>query len=393
MTPEERLEKFGVALLATRLSVLGEDPCGGSEVVLWEDATILKNAGIPVRVYGRAARDGAPVNVIPLRTGTPRLTTLEYSGQFLRREPEAFVIGYNEPALAGWAPGRTIVRFDWSTPLPRYWNWPLWLSRFQRARYLFPSESERQIFLQRHGRVPAQNTVVVPNAVDLQLFRPMNGGVAVRPTEALRVGFAGQWAPRKGISVLLDAWRIVSSRLPSSELHMAGGSRLWKGVELTPGAEEAAAQVLATEKQGLLHTIGALQRARMPEFWNSVNVAVVPSLYEPFGLVALEALACGVPVVATTAGGLKEIVVDGESGLLVPPGDSAALARGLLALLTNEALRLRLASGARRRAEAFSLERRSRELAEGKVQTVDWETVRAEVVKELEQRRAGRAPS
>ena len=143
---------------------------------------------------------------------------------------------------------------------------------------------------------------------------------------------------------------------------MAGGSRLWKGVELTPGAEEAAAQVLAMEKQGLLHTIGALQRARMPEFWNSVGIAVNPSLAESFGLVALEAMACGVPVVATTAGGLKEIVAEGESGLLVRPGDSRSLAEALLALLTNEPMRLRLAEGAWRRAQVFSLERRSHEL-------------------------------
>jgi glycosyltransferase involved in cell wall biosynthesis len=78
--------------------------------------------------------------------------------------------------------------------------------------------------------------------------------------------------------------------------------------------------------------------------------------------VALEALACGIPVVSTTAGGLKEIAVDGESGLFVPPGDAEALARALLSLLTNDQLRLRLTLGARRRAQAFSLERRSREL-------------------------------
>ena len=56
----------------------------------------------------------------------------------------------------------------------------------------------------------------------------------------------------------------------------------------------------------------------MPQFWNSVDICVVPSLIEPFGLVALEALACGVPVIASAVGGLKEIVVEGKCGLLVP---------------------------------------------------------------------------
>jgi glycosyltransferase involved in cell wall biosynthesis len=91
-------------------------------------------------------------------------------------------------------------------------------------------------------------------------------------------------------------------------------------------------------------------------------VAVVPSLYEPFGLVALEALACGVPVIASAVGGLKEIVLDGESGLLVPPGDVSALARALRLLLTDDSLRMRLGVGARLRAREFSLQRRSSEL-------------------------------
>jgi glycosyltransferase involved in cell wall biosynthesis len=100
----------------------------------------------------------------------------------------------------------------------------------------------------------------------------------------------------------------------------------------------------------------------MPRFWNSLDVAVVPSLYEPFGLVALEALACGVPVIASAVGGLKEIVIDGRCGLLVPPGDPAALARALCTVLSDESLRARLSAGARLRAEDFSLQRRSSQL-------------------------------
>jgi glycosyltransferase involved in cell wall biosynthesis len=302
------------------------------------------------------------VNVIPLRTSAPLITSLEYVGQLLVKEREALLMAYNEPAVAGWAPDRTIVRFDWTTWLPRYWNWPIWLSRFQRARYLFPSENERQTFLEQHGRIPAPNTFVVPNAVDLQLFSAANGHATDRPSEALRVGCAGQWSAGKGIPELLEAWRTVKSVVPNAELYLAGGPGLWKSVAIVPQVEEAAALVRDLECQGLLHCVGTLPRSCMPAFWRSLDVAVMPSLSESFGLVALEALACGVPVVSTTAGGLKEIAVDGESGLFVPPGDSAALAQALLTLLTNDQLRLRLAQGARRRAQAFSLERRSREL-------------------------------
>lgn len=114
----------------------------------------------------------------------------------------------------------------------------------------------------------------------------------------------------------------------------------------------------------MLSTVGALPRNEMPAFWNSLSVAVVPSFHEAFGLIALEAMACGIPVVASAVGGLKEIVEDSETGMLVPPGDAAALAQALITLLTNEPLRLRLAQGALRRAQMFSLERRSRLLLE-----------------------------
>jgi len=362
MTSIAILKKVGVALLAPRMSALGEDSCGGSEVVLWEDAAILRDAGIPVRVYASAAGSRTSVNVIRLRTSAPLITSLEYTGRLLLREPEALLMSYNEPTAGGWAPDRTIVRFDWTTHLPRYWDWPIWRSRFRRARYLFPSENERQIFLRQHGSMLAPNTVVVPNAVDLQLFRPMNSGATARASQGLRVGCAGQWSAGKGIPQLLEAWRTVKSVVPAAELYMAGGPRLWKNVGVVPQEEGSTSRVREMEAQGLLHCVGTLPRSHMPTFWKSLDIAVVPSLSESFGLVALEALACGVPVVSTTAGGLKEIAVDGESGLFVPPGDPAALARALLTLLTDNHLRLRLAEGAQRRAQAFSLENRSREL-------------------------------
>lgn len=362
MTDCAMLKKKGVALLASRLCILGDDPCGGSEVVLWEDVRILENAGIPVRVYAHAAKSGTPVQIIPFRTRTAQLNTIEYVRGLLRNEPEALVLAYNEPALAGSAPDRTIVRFDWATPLPRYWHWPLWLSRFERARYLFPSESERQAFLEQHARIPASQLVVIPNAVDLRSFQPANPTLTRGSKSSLRVGFAGQWSAGKGLQELLHAWTELRASLPTADLYLAGGPGLWKRDREAPGTRESAARIQEMEHEHLLSFCGAIPRSQMPQFWNSVDIAVVPSLSEAFGLVALEALACGVPVIASAVGGLKEIIVDGQCGLLVPPGDTAALARALRLLLTDESLRLRLGAGARLRAQQFSPQRRSHAL-------------------------------
>ena len=353
----ERLERLGASLLATRLSVLGQDPCGGSEVVLWEDAAILREAGIPVRVYGRAATNGAGVHTLPIRSRSAWLSSFEYCGAFLWKERQSLLIAYNEPMVAGWAPERAIARFDWATPLPRYWKLPGWRARFRRALYLFPSESERRLFLEQHEGIPEGATAVVPNAVDLEAFKPAEPPDSKPP----RVGFAGQWAPRKGIADLLDAWQILKERAPMAELHLAGSATLWKGPGISREAQGISQCVEKLAGRGGLRIVGELPRSQMPAFWNSVAVAVVPSLYEPFGLVALEAMACGVPVVATRVGGLPEIVEDGESGLLVPPNDPPALAEALVALLANADLRLRLQMGARHRAEKFSRDQRAKQ--------------------------------
>lgn len=359
MSPEERLRKYGVAILAPRISKLGYDPCGGSEVVLWEDVRILQEAGIPVRVYGRAARLGAPVRLLRTRTRAPLLTSLEYCGQFVLRERHALLIAYNEPAVAGFAPERTIVRFDWSTPLPRYWRLPGWCQRFSRATYLFPSQSERDLFLARHSRIPSGSTVVVPNAVDLRLFSPNSA----MNSSTLRVGYAGSWASRKGIAVLIEAWERVQAQLPEAELWFAGGAHLWKNVgDIALDTAKLADRLQSLRLRSHFVFRGEIPRKRMPEFWHAVSVAAVPSLYEPFGLVALEAMACGRPVVASRVGGLQEIVIHGETGLLVPPGDPDALAEALMTLLKDAALREHMGRAARLRAEGFSFERRAKGL-------------------------------
>ncbi len=354
MKVDAELERVGVAMLAPRICVLGHDPCGGSEVVIWRDANLIAETGVPVRMYARAAREGAPVKVIPTRTHSRLITSLEYCGKFLWQERSAVVISQNEPTLAGLAPGRAIVRFEWSTPLPQYWTIPGWLGRFQRAFYLFPSKDEQRVFQQAHPRIPDQSQFVMPYGIDLSEFKPDEG--PSRPP--LRVGFAGQWVPRKGIDTLLDAWTQVRKAIPAAELHLLDGRNLWKVDEPIPGVAEAIARVCEEESKGALRVRPALPHSQMPEFWNSVSVAVVPSLYEPLANVVLEAMACGTPVVASSVGGFPDMIVEGQSGMLVPPGDATALAGAIVSLLKDTQLREKMAAGARRRAEEFSLERR-----------------------------------
>jgi len=98
-----------------------------------------------------------------------------------------------------------------------------------------------------------------------------------------------------------------------------------------------------------VHCLG--ERVDLPDVLRDADLFLLPSQTESFGLAALEAMACGVPVIASAVGGLPEVVADGETGLLLPVGDVEGLAQAAVALLTDEPRRRRMSVAARRRAE------------------------------------------
>jgi len=100
--------------------------------------------------------------------------------------------------------------------------------------------------------------------------------------------------------------------------------------------------------------VGSQDQSRLALFYAAADICAVPSLTESFGLVALEAMACGTPVLGTRVGGLQTIIEDQVSGYLVKAGDDQALAEGMARLLLDHGLRTRLAAGARIRAQDYS---------------------------------------
>ena len=109
--------------------------------------------------------------------------------------------------------------------------------------------------------------------------------------------------------------------------------------------------------------VGSQDQPRLALYYNAADLCAVPSLTESFGLVALESMACGTPVVGTRVGGLQTVIENDVSGLLVPAGDDAVLAEAISRVLLDPALRLRLAAGARERAKAYSWHRVGEEIA------------------------------
>jgi D-inositol-3-phosphate glycosyltransferase len=153
--------------------------------------------------------------------------------------------------------------------------------------------------------------------------------------------YVGRLQPIKGLETLLEAM----SRLPHATLLIIGGDHdepeNGHGLYLRE-------RVVALGLDRRVRFLGAQPQRRLRLFYAAADATVMPSYYESFGMVALEAMACGCPVVASSVGGLTTTIQDGVTGHLVPEGDPGALAERLGALLADEAARARLGREAAR---------------------------------------------
>lgn len=169
---------------------------------------------------------------------------------------------------------------------------------------------------------------IVPCGVDLAMFTPE--GPRAERGRPRRIVTVGRFVRRKGFDDVIAAL----SKLDDTELVIAGGPA---GGRLRDDPEAKRLRALATDA-GVADRVvftGQVSRSDMPALLRSADAVVCAPWYEPFGIVPLEAMACGVPVVATAVGGLTDTVVDGVTGVHVPPRDPAALARALHALLAD----------------------------------------------------------
>jgi len=185
--------------------------------------------------------------------------------------------------------------------------------------------------------VRRQRMSVVPVGVDTGLFRPLPH-VARVPGRLMTTASAD--VPLKGLVPLLEALAKVRTER-HAELVVVGQPR---DGSLVPATIER----LGLE--GAVTIAGVVDNLRMIELYAEAEVAVVPSLYEGFSLPAVEAMACGLPLVTTTGGALPEVVgADGECALLVPPNDPGALAGAIVRALDDADLRARMGAAGRAR--------------------------------------------
>jgi glycosyltransferase involved in cell wall biosynthesis len=185
---------------------------------------------------------------------------------------------------------------------------------------------------EQHG-VPPARVIVLPNTIEMRDAPP------AQPRDRITVGQTGRLAPGKGFDDSVRAFARLRERVPSAELVLVG-----------EGSERAhvAKLVRALRLESAVRFTG--WQSNIEEWLARFDVFINPSREEPFGLAVLEASAAAIPVVAYDEGGVAEIVVHGETGLLAPPGDVRALGDALIRLCTDSALRAALGSAGRTRA-------------------------------------------
>jgi glycosyltransferase involved in cell wall biosynthesis len=207
-------------------------------------------------------------------------------------------------------------------------------------RVVTVSESSKRDIV-RQMAVREDRLHVVPVGVDPQVFHPMPE-VARVPGRLMTTTSSD--VPMKGLVHLLEALAKIRTERDDAELVIIGKPK---------GKSKIPALIERLGLAGAVRFVSGVSTERIVELYGEAEVAVVPSLYEGFSLPAVEAMACGVPLVATTGGALPEVVgTDGETGFLVQPGDSGALATTLLRVLDDAELRARVGAAGRARALA-----------------------------------------
>jgi D-inositol-3-phosphate glycosyltransferase len=394
---------YRVAMLSVHtcpLATLGGKESGGMNVYVRDLSCELGRRGLTVDVFTRLQDPEVPqigtlgvnARVIHIKAGpeAPYDKNLvydhihEFTGnlkEFIEREKIAYHLIHSHYWLSGLV-ARQLQR-EWKIPAIQMFH-TLGQLKNQVAKNAAESEMPERIETEREimgfaDRLVAASPLekaqmiwlygadpgkieVIPCGVDLNLFHPLPREEAhaylEMPQHHKMVLFVGRIEPLKGIDVLIEAMALVLRDMNQLRdeicLCVIGGDPDADGDKMDREMDRLQKM---REKLGIADVVtflGKRDQDILPYHYSAAEVCVVPSHYESFGMVALEAMACGTPVIASRVGGLTFTVKDGHTGFLVPNDDPQALAEKLRLLLTNEDLRRQMGHQATRLAKRYS---------------------------------------
>ncbi len=385
------------------LARLGGKEAGGMNVYVRELSREFGRRGIAVDIFTRAQAHNAPtvvqidrgVRLIHVRAGPPapfdKNRLLDYLPEFIGRV-RCFADGedlhYDIIHSHYWVSGEAALtlRRSWGAPVVHMFH-TLGAMKNLVARGDQERETRERVAVEErilreadaivaatpldraqmvwHYAADVSRIRIVPAGVDLRRFQPRDAAMArtmlnLPPAPHRIILLVARIEPLKGIDALIEASALLVQRHPEwrdalTALIVGGGSEEERAHW---NAEQRRLDAIR-QRLGIadvVRFVGAQPQERLPLYYTAADVVTMPSHYESFGMAALEALACGKPVIATSAGGPAFIVEDGVSGLLTPPSDPPTLARHLERLLLNDDERATMGAAARERALRFGWE-------------------------------------
>lgn len=205
------------------------------------------------------------------------------------------------------------------------------------------SETEKRDLHDLYG-IPREKIMVIPGAVNFRVFHPMTreysrAHLHLSPTDFI-VLYVGRLEWRKGIGTLISAVNLLKNDIPNIKAVIVGGGIVGKHKN-EEDFKEYQRLLGKAQTEGVadrISFVGRVSHSRVHFYYSAANIHAVPSYYEPFGLVALEGMACQVPVVASRKGGLRMTIQDGVTGLLFEPRDAGDLSKKILQLYRSPEL-------------------------------------------------------
>jgi D-inositol-3-phosphate glycosyltransferase len=221
----------------------------------------------------------------------------------------------------------------------------------QCDQIIVPTQKDKE-YLRQYYNAPSDHIRIVPCGVNLERFRPLDKIYARRqlalPVDDPIILYVGRFTPIKGLDRLLKSFSCIT-RPPRSVLVMVGGDG-----ERSLMSQHLKKEAMALYIQDRLMFVGRVDQNILPLYYSAADVLAVLSYYESFGLVALEALACGTPVVTTAVGAMEIIVKDGVTGYIVTDSDPQHFAACIQAVLENQKQNRLLASKIRASVSEFT---------------------------------------
>jgi D-inositol-3-phosphate glycosyltransferase len=383
-----------ISVHTSPLATLGGKDAGGMNVYVRELSCHTASLGVPVDVFTRRTDPDAPeivsicdgVDLININAGPPRPIDknqlYEYLPEFVEemvlfaiRSGRRYDVVHAQYWLSGWA----------AHLLKRYWDIPFSLmfhttahmknavalaggrespfrERIERqlvqlADSLIAANPDERADLIWRQRTPPAKICTIPPGVDLNMFHPLDRTFSRSqlglPIESQIVLFVGRIDPIKGIDTLIEAMGLLKVQGVLPTLVVVGGDLDDEGSPVGP-LQLVAEQARRLGVADKIRFEGSQPQSKLPLYYSAADVVSVPSRYESFGLVAVEAMACGIPVVASRAGGLRFTIDDGLTGLLTPVGSANDQAVALAKLVSDRTLRLAMGARASQAAERFA---------------------------------------